>query len=537
MCRVLAGLRAGTAIAVLAALVAPTAAAADERSVWYVPPIDAPVVDGFRPPASQYGSGNRGIDYAAAEGDVVRAAADGRVVFAGRIGAHFHVTVLHDDGIRTSYSFLRSTSLRRGQTVSQGAAVGTAAGVIHFGARAGSAYLDPTDLFAGEVPAIRLVPVEELPPAGEERGWLLRTIQTLGRGVANGADWAAEQATEVGRAVATEAENRLRLALHYVRQLAPPLVAADLALEMNAALRDWERHVERCTAPDVPPPPPLPGRRIAVLVGGLGSSSAALRNRKGVSGVDTAALGFAAADTYFFSYQGGHVGERGYGPEDTQNGFAESGAKLSALLSRLRREDPEVPIVLIAHSQGGLVARAALAQGGAPAVRDLITLATPHHGSDAATALAALRTTGAQPLLDAAGPELAGIDPGSESVRQLSETSQFIRSLPPVPSGVRFTSIAADGDLIVAPPRARVEGADNRIVTPAAGLHDHDALPGHPAALREMALALGGRAETCKGAAEFVLERLRGHATALGTDALAAALATHLPPAPVAIRR
>ena len=540
MSRVIAALRAGTAITLVLAFVGPTAAAAeDQRHVSYVPPIDAPIVDGFRPPASQYGSGNRGIDYAAEEGAEVRAAAPGRVVFAGRIGPQFHVTLLHDDGIRTSYSFLRSTSLRRGQSVTQGEVVGTAAGAIHFGARAGTAYLDPTDLFAGELPAIRLVPVEELPPVSEERRSIMEMIGAFGRGAASAAAVAARQATEAVAALAPEAENRLRLALHYVRQLAPPLAYADLLLEVNAAFVDYAGHSATCTPPEVSPPDPPEGRRIAVLVGGLGSSSAALRNRKGIAGVDTGALGFAPGDTYFFSYQGGHVGERGYGPEDTQNGFEESGAKLSALLSRLRRDNPGVPISLIAHSQGGLVARAALARGGSGVggVRDLITLATPHHGSDVATGLAAVRTTSAQPLLDAAGSVLAGVDPGSEAVQQLSETSAFIRSLPAVPPEVRFTSIAAAGDLIVAPPRARVEGADNRIVSPAAGLNDHDALPRHPSALREMALALGGRQETCKSPAEFVFERLRGHVTALGTDVLAAALATRLPGGPVAVRR
>ncbi len=111
------------------------------------PPVDAPVVDGFRPPASPFGPGNRGIDYATAEGTPVRASADGQVVFAGPVGGQLHVVVRHADGIRTSYSFLAAVSVRRGHLVSAGAQVGTSGPSLHFGARRGDAYIDPLTLF------------------------------------------------------------------------------------------------------------------------------------------------------------------------------------------------------------------------------------------------------------------------------------------------------------------------------------------------------------------------------------------------------
>src|SRR5687767_7874695 len=72
----------------------------------YQPPVDAEVVDGFRPPATRFGAGNRGLEYGTTPGTEVRAAADGRVTFAGSVAGTRHVTVLHDDGVRTSYSFL-----------------------------------------------------------------------------------------------------------------------------------------------------------------------------------------------------------------------------------------------------------------------------------------------------------------------------------------------------------------------------------------------------------------------------------------------
>src|ERR687884_2023890 len=89
-------------------LVAPVAvrarAAGSSDEVVYRPPVDGPVIDPFRPPATPYGPGNRGIDYRTVPGELVRAAADGDVVFAGQVGGSLPVVVLHPDGIRTSYS-------------------------------------------------------------------------------------------------------------------------------------------------------------------------------------------------------------------------------------------------------------------------------------------------------------------------------------------------------------------------------------------------------------------------------------------------
>src|SRR5947207_7613917 len=91
----------------------------------YRPPVDAPAADPFRPPAQHWGAGNRGLEYATRPGQEVKAAADGEVVFAGQVGGTLHVVVLHPDGLRTSYSFLGSVRVHRGDKVHQGDAVGT----------------------------------------------------------------------------------------------------------------------------------------------------------------------------------------------------------------------------------------------------------------------------------------------------------------------------------------------------------------------------------------------------------------------------
>src|SRR5690242_4351821 len=100
------------ALAVIGSLLSTSVhdAAADGRRqsspVSYVPPVDAPVIDPFRPPPNPYAAGNRGLEYGTAPGDPVRASADGIVIFAGQVGGTLHITIRHADGLRTSYSFL-----------------------------------------------------------------------------------------------------------------------------------------------------------------------------------------------------------------------------------------------------------------------------------------------------------------------------------------------------------------------------------------------------------------------------------------------
>src|SRR3954453_22287192 len=174
---------AALALGVIALLVVAVARAAPAAAAGgYQPPVAAPVADPFRPPSSAYGPGNRGIDYATAPGTEVRASADGEVVFAGQVGGTLHVVVLHGDGIRTSYSFLSSIRVHRGDHVRQGQVLGTTgAQPFHFGARAGEAYVDPALLFSTGPPQVHLVPDSERLPQSEphERSGLLGMLAGL----------------------------------------------------------------------------------------------------------------------------------------------------------------------------------------------------------------------------------------------------------------------------------------------------------------------------------------------------------------------
>lgn len=511
------------ALSTLALLAPPRGAAAAEEpsAVRYEAPVDAPVVDTFRPPATPYGAGNRGIDYATEPGTAVRAAAPGVVAFAGAVAGGLHVVILHGDGIRTTASFLRSVEVRRGQRVGANQVVGTAGPSLHFGARAGEAYVDPLVLLAGSGDGgarVRLVPEadRELRSEEGERGLLARLVSALpdaGMRVAASAVGWAREVPAGALSVVTAAGAGAGEMLVWARALAPP-GPWELALVSKA----WWDQRGTCSASDVAPPAPS-GRRIAVLVAGLGSSS----ENAAIYNVDTATLGYGQSDVYRYSYRGGSTADTRYGPADTQVDIALSGRRLRALLERIHAANPGVPIDVMAHSQGGIVTRSALGQRAPPGVENVITLGSPHQGADLATAATLTGLTPKGALVQAAisrwGVGVTGIDPRSTSVRQLSETSPFMRRLNsrPLPPGPRYTSVAARGDFVVPSPRSRLPGATYAVIS-VPSLNQHNALPGSSDATREIGLARAGLAPTCEGLGDALADAAVGHVIATAED-------------------
>lgn len=106
-------------------------------------PVRGAITDHFRSPSSPYGAGNRGLEFAATEGEAVLAAAPGRVSFAGHVAAALWVVVEHADGYRTSYGPLASTAVHAGDALARGQPLGTAGATLHLGLRHGSTYVDP----------------------------------------------------------------------------------------------------------------------------------------------------------------------------------------------------------------------------------------------------------------------------------------------------------------------------------------------------------------------------------------------------------
>ncbi|MDO5032500.1 M23 family metallopeptidase [Corynebacterium sp.] len=123
------------------------------------------VLRGFDKPEKNWLPGHRGVDLALPIGAEVRAAGSGTVHFAGSVAGKPVVSILHSDGLRTTYEpvFAR---VRKGDGITEGDVIGTLAPPVdgseglHWGALVGpDDYIDPLSLL--DAPVIRLKPVDE----------------------------------------------------------------------------------------------------------------------------------------------------------------------------------------------------------------------------------------------------------------------------------------------------------------------------------------------------------------------------------------
>lgn len=514
--------------AALAVACLPLPAHAAPPPAPYVPPVEAPVVDGFRPPATRYGPGNRGLEYGTEPGVAVAAVADGVVTFAGTVAGTRHVTIRHADGVRTTYSFLAEVTVVAGQSVRQGQVLGTTAARLHLGARRGDAYFDPASLFEGGPVEVWLVPFDEPPGAGAagERSAIGQLVGGLGGLLGSGAAWLRSS----GQLVGTFA--------HYYDRFLSPAAFVNNGLTLLAAWQRARGQADRpCSAAGVVPAPPAE-RRIALLVAGLGSNS----REATVEDVDTAGLGYDLPDVLRFSYAGGRTPDTSdglpalpaseYGPADTQRDLRETAQHLADLVEAVAAAEPGVPIDVYAHSQGGVVTRLALIElerrHGIEWLRALglvATLGSPHGGADLATAVHAV---GSSPsggeVLDLYGEVTGGdLDDDGVSVAQLSETSDVVAELAahPIPAVVPAVSIAARGDLIVPAPSTRAPGA-TEVVVPLTGRDAHSDLPGSVEANRELQLALAGMPPGCQSFGEALVDQATGEVISYGEDLVGA---------------
>ena len=135
-----------------------TAASVDQIvAVPHEPPVDAPVIDPFRPPAGPYAPGNRGLEYDTSPGQAVRASSAGTVTFAGQVGGYLFVTVQHSAELRTTVGFVDEVHVSAGERVQRGQVIATAGHTMHFTARRNGTYIDPELLFQRFRIAVRLV--------------------------------------------------------------------------------------------------------------------------------------------------------------------------------------------------------------------------------------------------------------------------------------------------------------------------------------------------------------------------------------------
>lgn len=123
------------------------------RVAW---PVDNPeVIEPFDPPLHPWLPGHRGVDLAAATGDILLAPADGVIAFRGRVGGKSVVSVRH--GNLTSTFEPSQTDFDVGSRVRQGSEFARVQGssdhcdnhCVHWGVkRADNDYLDPRALAA-----------------------------------------------------------------------------------------------------------------------------------------------------------------------------------------------------------------------------------------------------------------------------------------------------------------------------------------------------------------------------------------------------
>ncbi|MFJ5550401.1 murein hydrolase activator EnvC family protein [Streptomyces sp. NPDC093225] len=116
------------------------------------------------PPPGPYAAGHRGVDLAAAPGTEVRAVADGRVYYAGRVAGRGVLSLtLTGTALRTTYEPV-CPLVATGEPVVRGQVVARtepnahcAQPCLHWGLRAGEDYLDPLSLLPRPTP--RLLPL------------------------------------------------------------------------------------------------------------------------------------------------------------------------------------------------------------------------------------------------------------------------------------------------------------------------------------------------------------------------------------------
>ena len=155
-------------IAILAAVLVfagPVAAAADDvrptprEGATHAVPVYGELLRAWDAPEDRpFSPGHRGIDVAAPAGSPVRVSAPGTVSFAGTVAGNRTVSVEHADGVRTSYSYLGTIDVARGDSVAIGDVIGTVGAGhpeqelpahVHLSARRSDVYFDPVELYVG----------------------------------------------------------------------------------------------------------------------------------------------------------------------------------------------------------------------------------------------------------------------------------------------------------------------------------------------------------------------------------------------------
>ncbi len=531
----------GLAIALTAALVSfstplPLAAAELPQPGAWLRPVPGALARPFVEPVSRYGAGHRGADLVARPGTPVRAANAGEVSFAGPVAGSLHAVITHAGGLRTSYSFLATVAVRRGERVARGAVIGTAgggagdhAGVLHLGLRVGDRYVDPMALFTPTdlTRLIRLVPVDEpaqrgLDPPAVERRSLAESLH-LPRGVPGAepeagpgaldrlGDTLGEMAAAAGRLTAPVRGPLSLIGAAAARVWRGSAVSALLTDVRTAAdrLLDWARTRAHCVSDPSPPPGGGGSGHTVMAVAGINSSTDP--ETGATFALDTDRLGYHGSEVHYFSYA---VDGGAYGRAATTGSIRRAAAALGDQLRALEREHPGREVDLIGHSQGGVVIASFLHDGyrGAdptlPPLGTVVTLSSPLRGAPVATAVRGVRETAAgRAVLDAADRRVSGALPpaAAPATRQLAEGSRVIREIGggALPEQIDLTALGGIDDFVVPVDHASLPGSPSVTVNPP-GPSDHSGVLTDPTSLDTARLALEHRPPPCVGVVDGV---------------------------------
>ncbi|MFG2761326.1 peptidoglycan DD-metalloendopeptidase family protein [Streptomyces wuyuanensis] len=274
-------------VAALLVLVCPVAARA---AVWPVGPPRPAVVRGWEPPPSPYGRGHRGVDLTAPPGTEVRAAAAGRVSFAGPVAGRGVLSIelagTGDPPLRTTYEPVRPL-VAEGALVGEGEAVAVIAegpahcprGCLHWGLRRGTAYLDPLSLLPASAlrrgPS-RLLPVFGVPRSAEAPGPAARRLADTAAAPSRAGADAVQALILVAAAVLSRralrhrregvigGSGRRRAVCGGAWRRTPALMGRHWAARAGA----WRPRDEGTGGPGTTEPPPGPGRASGGGAGG-----------------------------------------------------------------------------------------------------------------------------------------------------------------------------------------------------------------------------------------------------------------------------
>ncbi len=417
------------------------------------PPVDAPVVRAFDIGAEEWSSGHRGVDYRIPRGTAVRAVGPGTVSFAGEVAGGNAVTIDHGGGLQTTYTWLSDILVTQGQQIDATTWIG----------HSGDAHEGIEGLHLGALLAEEYVdPIAYLGPLDQSA------------------------------------------ALHLAPLRDP--------MDVGTPEEDCTDEVE------LPQDAPAPNDNIAVAIAGIGT-----KTEGGVSADmikhGPKLLGYPKERVYDFSYAGtdGPRFHRPYSVTDSSGSLVKAAAELGDLMEKIARKHPGTEVDLIAHSQGGIVARAYLegiADGWStdlPPVEHFVTLATPHKGAPLANEVrdiedewltGGLVLDGLSNLMQKTGwlP-----DPRGAAVGQLRPDSALISWLAreDLVYGTRGLTLAMPHDFVVPADHALLDTETTRILRPE-GLSGHSAIVRSPIARGVVHAFLRDAPIPCKGLMDSV---------------------------------